>query len=270
MVDNDRQMNESVSPNHPGANHAHINRVAWDATADSYQRDHDPQLSDNPMKWGVWGIPERTLGVLGDIEGKEVLELGCGAAQWSIALAGIGVRAVGLDLSERQLAHARRLIADGGSQLPLVAADGEHLPFRDSSFDVVFCDYGAMTFADPYATVPEVSRILRSGGLFAFCTTSPLFSLCQPDGAEHPTSRLASDYFGLHEIRYVEDGDLESVEFQLPYGDWVGLFRSCGFQIDDLIEPRPPGDAQSTYRTGEDLEWALRWPMECIWKLRLP
>ena len=262
-------MNELVSPNQPGANHARINRAAWDATADSYQRDHNSQLSDNPMKWGVWGIPERTLGVLGDVDGKEVLELGCGAAQWSIALASVGVRPVAMDLSERQLAHARRLVSDSGSRVPLVAADAERLPFRDSSFDVVFCDYGAMTFADPYATIPEVARILRSGGLFAFCTTSPIFSLCQPDGAEHPTSELAGDYFGLHEIHYVEDPELESVEFQLPYGDWVRLFRRCGFLIDALIEPRPPEGARSTYRTHEDLEWALRWPMECIWKLRL-
>jgi SAM-dependent methyltransferase len=262
-------MNEWVSPDQPGANHARINRTAWDETADSYQRDHHSQLSDNPMKWGVWGIPESTLSVLGDVDGKEVLELGCGAAQWSIALADVGIRPVAMDLSERQLAHARRLVADSGSTVPLVAADAEQLPFRDSSFDVVFCDYGAMTFADPYATVPEAARILRSGGLFAFCTTSPIFSMCQPDGAEHPASRLAGDYFGLHEIHYIEDAELESVEFQLPYGDWVRLFRNCGFLIDALIEPKPPESAQSTYRTHEDLEWALRWPMECIWKLRL-
>jgi SAM-dependent methyltransferase len=262
-------MNESVSRNRPAANHARINRAAWDATADSYQRDHHPQLSDNPMKWGVWGIPESRLSVLGDVGGKDVLELGCGAALWSIALASIGASAVGMDLSERQLAHARRLIADDGSRIPLVAANGEFLPFGDSSFDVVFCDYGAMTFADPYAAVPEAARVLRAGGLFAFCTTSPLFSMCQPDGAEHPTPQLAADYFGLHEIRYVEDEGLESVEFQLPYSEWVALFRSCGFLIDALIEPRPPENAQSTYRTDDDLEWARRWPMECIWKLRL-
>ena len=61
------------------------------------------------MAWGVWQIPEAELHVLGDVDGRDILELGCGAAQWSIALAQAGARPVGLDLSDRQLEHARRL-----------------------------------------------------------------------------------------------------------------------------------------------------------------
>ncbi len=44
-------------------------------------------MSSSPEAWGVWRIPETELGVLGDVSGLDVLELGCGAAQWSIALA---------------------------------------------------------------------------------------------------------------------------------------------------------------------------------------
>jgi hypothetical protein len=40
--------------------------------------------------------------------------------------------------------------------------------------------------------------------------------------------------------------------------------------IEDLIEPRPPADAVSTYRDAEDLAWSRRWPAECIWRLRKP
>jgi len=221
------------------------------------------------MKWGVWGIPENELGILGDVGGKDVLEFGCGAAQWSIELAKLGARAVGVDLSERQLAHAARFVGATDTDVPLIAADGEHLPFADATFDVVFCDYGAMTFADPYATIPEAARVLRSGGQFAFLTTSPFFLICQPEGAEHPSDHLAGDYFGMHESRYVESGGIESVEFQLPYGEWIRLFRASGFVVEALIEPRPAAGAQSTYREPQDRAWARRWPMECIWNLRL-
>ena len=100
--------------------------------------------------------------------GKDVLEFGCGAAQWSIALAKRGARPVGLDLSDRQLEHARRLMAEAGVDFPLVHASAESVPLPDASFDIVFCDHGAMTFADPYRTVPEAARLLRPGGLFAF------------------------------------------------------------------------------------------------------
>ena len=62
--------------------------------------------------WGVWQLPESELQVLGDLRGRDVLEFGCGAAQWSIALAKLGARPVGLDLSERQLEHGRRLMTE--------------------------------------------------------------------------------------------------------------------------------------------------------------
>ena len=42
------------------------------------------------------------------------------------------------------------------------------MPLADSSFDLVFCDHGAMSFCDPAVTLPEVARLLRPGGRFVF------------------------------------------------------------------------------------------------------
>jgi hypothetical protein len=67
------------------------------------------------------------------------------------------------------------------------------------------------------------------------------------------------DYFGMHRI---DDGD--EVAFQLPYGEWIRLFRANGFEVLDLIEPRPAPDAVSTYRDDEERAWSRRWPAECI------
>ena len=47
----------------------------------------------------MWQLPESELQILGDVAGKDVLEYGCGAAQWSILLAQAGARPVGLDNS---------------------------------------------------------------------------------------------------------------------------------------------------------------------------
>jgi hypothetical protein len=49
---------------------------------------------------------------------------------------------------------------------------------------------------------------------------------------------------------------------------WIRLFRANGFEVLDLIEPRPAADAVSSYRDDEDRDWARRWPAECIWRLR--
>jgi SAM-dependent methyltransferase len=246
------------------SDHAGRNRAAWNADADDYQARHGSQLlAGGGMGWGAWHIPESELRVLGEIAGRDVLELGCGAAQWSIALARAGARPVGLDLSERQLSHARRVMAEAGVDVPLLQGSAEAVPLAAASFDVVFCDHGAMNFADPFRTVPEVARLLRSGGLFAFCHSSPILDLCWPDDADRAGDRLVRDYFGMHRIDAGEE-----VVFQLPYGEWIRLFRASGFEILDLIEPRPAADAPSSYRDAGERARARRWPAESIWRLR--
>ncbi len=244
--------------------HATRNQAMWDAYSDEYQATHGAQLAESGgMAWGVAQIPETELQVLGDVAGKDILEFGCGAAQWSIALAQHGARPVGIDLSERQLEHARRLMAAAAVSFPLIHASAEAVPLPDASFDIVFCDHGAMTFADPYLTVPEAARLLRPGGLFAFNHHSPIETICWPLDAERVGDRLALDYFGMYRV---DDG--EEISFQLPYGEWIRLFRANGLTVEDLLEPRPAADATSSYRDDEQLAWSRRWPAECIWRLR--
>jgi SAM-dependent methyltransferase len=242
---------------------ARRNREAWDAESDEYQALHADQL-DRPLVWGVWAIPEAELGVLGDVDGKDVLELGCGAAQWSIFLATRGARPVALDNSARQLEHARRLLDERGLDFPLVHASAETIPLPDASFDLVFCDHGATSFTDPNRTIPEVARVLRPGGLLAFNMASPLFHLCWDEADDGVTERLCTDYFDMH--RFEDDAH---IEFQLGYGEWIRLLRRHGFTVEDLIELRPPPEASTSYPGYAPLEWARRWPAENIWKARL-
>src|SRR3954452_816044 len=169
------------------------NRAFWDGDADDYQAAHGDTLADAPLAWGAYRVPESELRVLGDTSGKDVLELGCGAAQWSIALAGRGARVVGLDVSTRQLGHAR----DESATVPLVQGSGEQLPFRDASFDIVFCDHGALSFCDPAVSVPECARLVRAGGLLAFCCTHPLLYLTWDDANGKQTRKLQMEYARL-------------------------------------------------------------------------
>jgi SAM-dependent methyltransferase len=241
------------------------NRRLWNLRSDEYQERHGPQLAaSGGMAWGVWQLPESDLQILGDVGGRDVLELGCGAAQWSIALHRLGANVTGLDLSDRQLEHARSLMAAAGVEFPLVNASAEATPFENASFDIVFCDYGAMTFADPYRTVPEAARILRPGGLLAFCTNTPISDLAWSIGAKHPGAELVIDYWDLHEI----DEPDEPLVFQLGYGEWIRVFTESSLAIESLVELRPPADAVSSYRDEAAREWARRWPLEHVWRVR--
>jgi ubiquinone/menaquinone biosynthesis C-methylase UbiE len=212
----------------------------------------------------MWQAPESELGVLGEVAGKEVLELGCGAAQWSILLAREGARAVGLDDSERQLEHARAAVTAAGVEVRLVHASAESLPFPDESFDIVFADHGANRFVDPYAWVPEAARVLRRGGRLAFSESTPWEVISWDDARDTVSRELRLDYFGL---RRLEDED-GLVQFYLPYGDWIRLFRDNGLLVEALREIQPPAGAESTYRNADETEWARHWPMEHIWSVR--
>ena len=240
------------------------NRDFWNRQADEYQERHREHIGRGEPRWGAWQLPESELRILGDVAGKDVLELGCGAAQWSILLAGLGARVVGLDYSERQLEHARSAMDGAGVEFPLVHASAEAVPLQDASFDIVFADHGANRFVDPYRWVPEAARLLRPGGLLAFSGSTAFEMLCWNDAEERMDTRLQLDYFGLHRL---EDDD-GLVQFELPYGEWIRLFRRSGFLIEDLLEVRPPEGAVSTYRSEEDTAWARRWPMEQIWSVR--
>ena len=119
-------------------------------------------------------------------------------------------------------------------------------------------------FADPLLFVPEVARLLRPGGIFAFSGSTPFEALCWNEAEDRLETSFLRDYFGLHRLE-LGDGP---VEFELPYGEWIALFRASGLAVEELREIRPPEGATSTYRSEAETAWARRWPTEQIWKVR--
>jgi SAM-dependent methyltransferase len=240
------------------------NQAVWNASSADYQRRNAARLSKTDPTWGVWGLPERELRVLGDVAGKDVLELGCGGAQWSICLARRGARMTGLDVSEAQLAFAREQVKEAGVEVRLVHASADETGLPSASFDLVFADHGAPGFVDPARWVPEVARLLRKGGRLAFNAATPWLHACFDPAKVAVGETLVADYFGMHRFVDPEDG---LVEFMLGYGDWIRLFLANGLRVVDLVELRPPEDAWTTYTTYAPPGWARRWPAEQIWKV---
>jgi SAM-dependent methyltransferase len=234
------------------------NEEFWDRQSAAYQAAHGAFIDHPDTHWGLWQIPETELDVLGEVRDKDVLELGCGAGRFGQTLADRGARVVGVDVSPEQLSRAR-------VSFELVKASADDLPFEDGSFDLVVADWGATTFADPYRVVPEVARVLRAGGLFAFSGGTAIEWCCYSEQSERPERALISPYFGMHRLEFSDH-----VEFMLGYGDWIRLFRTTGLEVLDLIETRPSADAVSTYRDAYHRDWAREYPMEQIWKVRKP
>jgi len=245
------------------SDHERRNRAFWDADADDYQAVHAPRLDG--ATWGVWQLPESELAIVGDVEGLDVLELGCGDARWSLHLAHGGARVVALDQSRGQLRHARTLLDATATRVPLLCASAEAVPLAPGSFDLVMCDHGAMSFCDPDRAVAEVARLLRTGGRLVFSHTTPWPYLAWNFERERVGRRLRRSYFG---IRRFDDGAGEgTVDFQLPYGEWIRCFRRHGLVVDNLVELRAPKHATTSY-DDFDARWARRWPAEQVWVTR--
>jgi ubiquinone/menaquinone biosynthesis C-methylase UbiE len=258
-----RRTRPRVQSSAPKGSHVVRNKGYWDAKSGEYERRHGASLrAVRAMAWGFYRLPERNLRLLGPTQGRRILELGCGAGRWSAALKAGGGRPIGLDISGKRLAQASVIQRRQRIRFPLVHADAERLPFRAATFDIVFCDWGAMTFCDPHRTVPEVGRVIRAGGVFAFSTSTPFRSVAQERNRDRIGRNLRYPYFGLHQIDYPEETD-----FQLEYGEWVRVFRDCGFRIDRLIEPRARRFPVSSYLSAEESAWARNWPIEMIWRL---
>ena len=255
-------MPEEVLPDH-----VRRNRAQWDEWAAEYipNGERSWRLSRGDEKWGIWDIPEAELHLLpDDLTGKDAIELGCGTAYVSAWLARRGARPVGIDNSEQQLATARRLQAEHGIEFPLIHGNAERVPYPDASFDFAISEYGASIWADPYAWIPEASRLLRPRGRLVFLINATLLMLCMPDAERAATNELLRPLRGLHRLEW---SDEDSVNFALGYGDWIRVLTGNGFVVENLIELWPKEGATTDFPFVTP-EWAGQWPSEEVWIAR--
>ncbi len=247
--------------------HAARNRAEWNVWAAEYVEAGRRHWADDTITWGITSVPETEARVLPELEGCDVLEAGCGTAYVSALLARRGARVTGIDVSEEQLATARRFQQEFGLEFPLVHGSAEALPFADESFDLVVSEYGASIWADPYVWIPEAARVLRPGGHIVLLVNGTLLFLCMPElEADLPAGTgFQRPYFGMHRFEWPDD---DSVDFHLGYGDWIALFHASGFEVEDLVELQGDPGAQPSRHNLFTPAWAAQWPAEEIWRAR--
>ena len=217
------------------------NRADWDAEADDYQAEHGEFLGDARFVWCPEGLDEEDVRLLGDVAGRRVLDLGAGAAQCARWLHSQGATAIGVDLSHRQLQHARRIDVETGVQVPTVVGDVVALPFADDSFDVVASAFGALPFViDIEHALGEVARVTRTGGPVVLSVVHPVRRMFPDDPTESGTT-ITRSYFDRS--AYVEvgpDGRPAYVEPHHTISDWVDAITAAGLELQRLLEPEWP------------------------------
>jgi SAM-dependent methyltransferase len=246
--------------------HVAINRDAWTATNAAYTDAvaHE-KWAKMQITWGVWHVPEGELRALPPMEGKEVIELGCGTGYFGAWLRRAGAaRVVGVDVTPAQLDTARRCEAEFHLGLEFVEASAEAVPLPDASFDLAVSEYGASIWCEPSAWIGEAARLLRRGGELVFLRTSTVAMLCMPDTGK-VTTALQRPQRALSRIEWGEDDP--GVEFHPSAGELLRILRQNGFTLSDIIEVYAPDSAANhPYYDHVPAQWARQWPSEEIWR----
>jgi SAM-dependent methyltransferase len=234
------------------------NSAWWDADADDYHVEHGEFLGVSDFVWCPEALREEDARLLGDVSGRDVLEVGCGSAPCARWLAEQGARVVGLDLSAGMLRYAAAAGEATGLAVPLVRANAERLPFATGSFDIACSAFGAVPFvADVGELFRDVARVLRPGGSWVFAVTHPMRWIF-PDDPGPDGLRVTSSYFDR--TPYVEvdaDGRATYVEHHRTLGDFVRALTGAGFTLLDLVEPEWPDGLTNEWGQWSPLRGAL-------------
>jgi ubiquinone/menaquinone biosynthesis C-methylase UbiE len=212
-------------------------RKGWDRIADNYQR--KMRIPSDNVYWGEFVPAESRLGLLGNVKGKRILEIGCGGAQNSIALAKWGAEAYAVDLSRTQILYGTRLARADNVEVNLIVCDMQKLPFREETFDIVLTAISLQYAPDLKLAIAEVNRVLLRKGHFTFSAMHPLYQgkLVRYRGKPAVVVR---GYFRRRTIRWIErlqDGsEVRMHECYRTLQDYFDALTENGFVVDRYVE----------------------------------
>lgn len=209
----------------------------WEETATYFQDEADVAIGvDFTGYLSTDAVDDPSLGLVGDLDGAAVVELGCGGGQMTVGLADCGGDVVGVDFSREQLRFAEATLAEADVDVDLLLGDVESLPLADESFDLATNAFVFQWVPDLPAAFREAYRVLRPGGRFVFATPHPAFDVVDPE-----TGQLSKSYFDTGR-QVVSDPSLEHdlVTYRSTVGEIVTSVVDAGFRLERLIEPGSP------------------------------
>ncbi len=186
------------------------------------------------------------LDSIGDIEGKKVLDLGCGSGALTSLIAEKGADVTGVDVSEEWIERCRAEY--DMPNLRFIVADGSNLAdFKDSSFDFVVMNMVLLNVASSEkvkSIFSEVARVLKSGGELIFSDLHPICLAVGKTSTEEQEFGEGFSYFrdGGEYRSKVMLTDGSTIEFSDihwtidSYSKWVS---GAGMYIKRIIEPEP-------------------------------
>ena len=205
----------------------------YDSFAEAYAAETEANLIN-----GYYTRPA-ILDLAGDVAGRRILDVGCGAGPVLEALRDRGAFVTNVDPSAKMLELARQRLGDGTA---LQQADlRDPLPFPDGAFDDVIACLVLHYLQDWTAPLAELRRVLAPGGRLIVAVNHPfVYKLAHPDG----------DYFATREFSedYTFSGQSAVLTYwHRPLHAVTGAFIDAGFRIAVMSEPPPAPQARELF-----------------------
>lgn len=251
-----------ITASHPTARH--LRAAEPPADTEEAPRGPDPRpisatfpaeasLPHDVVSYGPDIPNERTYKLLGNLEGKRVLELGCGGGQAAIAMAKQGAKVITVDPSPERLDRVR-MVADR-EEVKVESREGDlaDLAFvRADTIDAVVSIYALATVDDPDRVFRQVHRVLRPEMPLVLSMPHPAFAMLDP--AARDPLRLARTYWDMAPRPWETD---QTTGFDHPrtLSDiFTGLGRA-NFRVDTILEPEPSADAVHSPYWSTTMAW---------------
>ncbi|WP_247002372.1 class I SAM-dependent DNA methyltransferase [Halosolutus gelatinilyticus] len=229
-----------------------VAKAAYDELADTYA----DEVRTNPYNADL-EFPA-TSSLVPDVDGKRVLDAGCGTGAYTEWLLDRGADVVGVDVSEAMLAHARERVGDRATfhRADLAAP----LEFAETdAFDGVVSALALGYVEEWRESFSEFARILEPGGFFVFSTGHPFdqFPFGGDDGR--------ANYFDVELAE--KNWEVDVPYYRRPVSAVVNPLLESGFRLERLLEPRPTERFEETWP--ERYEKESRYPVFLCVRSRL-
>jgi 2-polyprenyl-3-methyl-5-hydroxy-6-metoxy-1,4-benzoquinol methylase len=227
------------------------------------------QSASKPNFGKVFVTAPNLLEALGDIEGKDVLELGCGNGYWLRLLARTGAKTVGIDLAENQIAAAKSWDDPVTPQIEYRVGDVSKALDLQGKFDVAFFEHVLLEIPDKnelYNAVKNAANTLKEGGLLVISDIHPFAPSSRPDNI-----RIA-DNFNYFESAAPFEIQSKRVDGEIIYykdihwtlSDLAGAITDAGLKITEITEPKPTNEDVAKYPN--ELGYRLNTPVAIMFK----
>ncbi len=180
------------------------------------------------------------LELMGDINNKQLLDLGCGVGDYAKIYSEKGAFVTAVDNSKKEIEHAKNLHI---SNIKFMIHDINYgLPFENSSFDIIT---SSLVFDHLEGLKPlfkECNRILKDNGQLIFSITNPIFY--QERSLVGKTKILGrkiifGDYFKRRMVVRKWYGKIKVEHYHKTLEDYFSAFLKNGFELVDFKEPAP-------------------------------